>query len=100
MDQLKKAFYATLGWGDLAAEKTGGWVSRARELATSRDETAKSYRQLAMRGERVVKRVTKTRQAERVLGGTKQASRQIKGAYTSIRKALGTPQTTQRRKAS
>ncbi|HWC31623.1 MAG TPA: hypothetical protein VG709_00675 [Actinomycetota bacterium] len=98
MDQLKKAFYATLGWGDIAAEKSGAWVSRARELATSREETAKSYRQLAMRGERVVKRFSKTPQAERVLGGTKQATRQIKGAYTSVRKALGAEQP--RRKAS
>jgi hypothetical protein len=96
MEQLKKAFHAALGSGDLAVEKS-------KELAgTARRSSGRVYKDLATRGEKVVTRVRRIKPAQRAAEGTKQATRQIKGAYTSIRKALGVetarPSTT--RKAS
>ena len=83
MSQLKKAFQAAIGSGDLALEKSKGWVDGARKAS------ARTYKDLAGRGERVLGRVSRAKPAQRVTEGTKQASRQLKGAYTSIRKALG-----------
>jgi hypothetical protein len=83
MEQLKKAFHAVVGSGDLAVEKSKEMVGAARRGST------RTYTDLVGRGERVVNRVRRAKPAKRAAEGTRQATRQIKGAYTSIRKALG-----------
>jgi hypothetical protein len=90
MEQLKKAPYAILGTGDLAMQKAKGLFGKAVSLATNdRPDVTRVYGDLADRGAGVVKRVQRSKPAKRAVEGTKQASRQLKGAATSIRKALG-----------
>jgi hypothetical protein len=85
--QLKKAPYAALGTGQLAFEKVQSIFEKAR--GTSRDDFTRAYESVARRGEQVVKSVQRSKPAKRAAEGTRQASRQLKGAATSIRKALG-----------
>ena len=102
MQQVKKAYYAVLGTGDLAAEKSLGLVERAKGVRKiGGDDVSEAYTDLAKRGERVIKKVTRSKPAKRAAEGTMQASRQLKGAATSVRKALGIEeQKTSTRKAS
>lgn len=90
MAELKKVPFAILGTGDFAVEKARVWFGKARTLTTDgRPDFVRIYGDLADRGQSVVKRISKSKPAERAVAGTKQASRQLKGAATSIRKALG-----------
>jgi hypothetical protein len=90
MQQVKKAYYAVLGTGDLAVEKTIELAGRAKGIRkVGGDDVSQAYTELAKRGERVFKKVTRSKPAKRATEGTKQASRQLKGAVTSVRKALG-----------
>jgi hypothetical protein len=90
MEQIKKAYYAALGTGDLAVEKSIGLVDRAKGIRKlGGDDVSQAYTELAKRGEKVVRKVTRSKPAKRATEGTKQASRQLKGAVTSVRKALG-----------
>jgi hypothetical protein len=102
MQQVKKAYYAVLGTGDLAVEKSLGLVDRAKVVRKiGGDDVSEAYTDLAKRGERVIKKVTRSKPAKRAAEGTRQASRQLKGAVTSVRKALGIEeQKTSTRKAS
>jgi hypothetical protein len=102
MQQVKKAYYAVLGTGDLAVEKSLGLVDRAKVVRKiGGDDVSEAYTDLAKRGERVIKKVTRSKPAKRAAEGTRQASRQLKGAVTSVRKALGfEEQKTSTRKAS
>jgi hypothetical protein len=90
MEQVKKAYYAALGTGDLAVEKSIGLLERARGVRKiDGDDVSQAYTELAKRGEKVIKNVSRSKPAKRAAEGTKQASRQLKGAVTSVRKALG-----------
>lgn len=104
MEQIKKAYYAVLGTGDLAVEKSLGLVERAKDIRGIRSgDVTQAYTDLAKRGERVFKKVSRSNPAKRAAEGTKQASRQLKGAATSVRKALGIEEqksSTSTRKAS
>jgi hypothetical protein len=103
MEQIKKAYYAALGTGDLAVEKSIGIVERAKDIRQiGGDDVSQAYTELAKRGEKVIAKVTRSKPAKRAAEGTKQASRQLKGAVTSVRKALGIEeqQKTPSRKAS
>jgi hypothetical protein len=96
--QLKKAPYAALGTGQIAMEKTQAIVDKAR--STSRNDLEKGFESLTRRGEHVVTSIRRSKPAKRAAEGTRQASRQIKGAATSIRKALGLEEQRSTRKAS
>lgn len=87
MDRLKKAPYAILGTGDFVAERARSLFDRARSVGGP--EVVGVYEGLADRGEALAKRLQRSSPAKRVMAGTKQASRQLKGAATSIRKAVG-----------
>jgi hypothetical protein len=87
MDGLMKAPYAILGTGDFVAERARAVFDRARSIGTP--EVVGVYEGLADRGEALVKRLRRSGPAKRAAAGTKQASRQLKGAATSVRKALG-----------
>jgi hypothetical protein len=90
MEQVKKAYYAVLGTGDLAVEKTVELAGRAKDIRKlGGDDVSQAYTELAKRGERVIRKVSRSKPAKRAAEGTKQASRQLKGAVTSVRKALG-----------
>jgi hypothetical protein len=99
--ELKKAPYAALGTGQLAFEKAQALVDRARSArGPSTKDVGKAYDDLARRGEQLVNRIQRSRPARRASEGTRQATRQIKGAATSIRKALGLEERRTTRKAS
>ncbi len=104
MEQVKKAYYAALGTGDLAVEKSIGLLERAKGIRRiDGDDVSHAYTDLAKRGEKVIKKVTRSKPAKRAAEGTKQASRQLKGAVTSVRRALGIEEqrtSTSSRKAS
>jgi hypothetical protein len=91
MDQWKKAPYAVLGTGELAIEKTAELYGKVYTLSQKarRTEVGDVYDGLAGRGEALVKRIQRSKTAKRAVEGTKQATRQVKGAVTSIRKAVG-----------
>jgi hypothetical protein len=90
MQEVKKAYYAVLGTGELAVEKTLDLANRARGMRKiDGGDVSQVYTALARRGERVVRKVTRSKPARRAAEGTRQASRQLKGAATSLRKALG-----------
>jgi hypothetical protein len=97
--ELRKAPYALLGTGQLAVEKAQGLAGKARSVRRSPD-VAKTYDDLAKRGEKVVNRVQRSAPARRAAEGTRQASRQLKGAVTSIRKAVGLKERKRSSKAS
>ena len=99
MDRLKKAPFAILGTGDFVAERAKVMFDRARSIGAP--EVVGVYEGLADRGESLVKRIQRSGPAKRAVAGTRQASRQLKGAATSVRKALGMEeQTRSTRKAS
>jgi hypothetical protein len=88
--QIKKAPYAALGTGEAVVEKARDLAGKARTLrSTSRQDVVRTYEDVAKRGERLVNRIQRSKLARRAAEGTRQASRQLKGAATSIRKALG-----------
>jgi len=99
MERLKKAPYAILGTGDLVAERAKTLLDKARSIGGQ--EVVGVYEGLADRGQVVMNKLQRSRPAKRAVEGTKQASRQLKGAATSLRKALGIEeQTRPTRKAS
>lgn len=105
MNQLTKIAYAVVGAGDLAAEKTRALMERARTLPTDgRKDAEVAYGDLAKRGERTYKKVARSKPAERAQAQAKQAAKQLKGAVTSLRKAVGEepqkPQKASKAKAS
>ena len=88
MDRLKRAPYAILGAGEFVVERARALFDRARSVGGP--EVVGVYEGLADRGETLAKRLGRSAPAKRAVAGTKQASRQLKGAATSVRKALGT----------
>lgn len=89
MERLKKAPFAILGTGGLAVEKAKDLVGKARSVKVGGPEISGVYEGLADRGQAMVKKLQGSEPAKRAVDGTRQASRQLKGAATSIRKALG-----------
>jgi hypothetical protein len=90
MAELKKAPFAVIGTADLAVDKARRLVGKAREIGGP--EVVGFYEGLADRGESLVQRLARSKPAKRAVDGTRQASRQLKGAATSVRKALGLEQ--------
>jgi hypothetical protein len=91
MDQIMKAPYAVLGTGELVIEKAAELYGKASSFGRQarRTEMSDVYDGLAHRGEALVKRIQRSKPAKRAMEGTKQATRQGKGAVTSVRKAVG-----------
>lgn len=100
IDQMRKAGYVVIGIGDLTAEKVKEIVDRARKVKVSREEVETAYGDLTKRGSKVVTKVTRSKPAKQAMEGTKQATRQLKGAATSLRKAVGLQEETKAKKAS
>jgi hypothetical protein len=89
MEQLKKAPFAIIGTGDFAVQKAKDFFGRARTVRLGGPEIVGFYEGLADRGQTVVRQIGRSKPAKRAADGTKQATRQLKGAATSVRKALG-----------
>lgn len=87
MDRLKMIPYAILGTGDFVAERARVMFDKARSIGGP--EVVGAYEGLADRGQALVRRLQRSTPAKRAMDGTKQATRQLKGAATSVRKALG-----------
>jgi hypothetical protein len=87
MERLKKAPYAILGTGDIAVERAKTLFEKARSVG--RPEIVGVYEGLADRGQTLIKKLQRSKPAKRAVAGTRQASRQLKGAATSVRNALG-----------
>jgi hypothetical protein len=104
MDQWKKAPYAVLGTSELVIEKTAELYGKVYTFSQKarRTDLTDVYDGLAGRGEALVKRIQRSKPAKRAVEGTRQATRQFKGAVTSIRKAVGMeePKKSSSRKAS
>ncbi|HZA61059.1 MAG TPA: hypothetical protein VE754_05170 [Actinomycetota bacterium] len=89
-----RSVYAVLGAGEFLVGKARDLGRKSGELATRRrKEVVKWYEQMATRGEKVAGKVQRSQPAKRVADNAKQAQRQLKGAVTSVRKALGTEDT-------
>jgi ElaB/YqjD/DUF883 family membrane-anchored ribosome-binding protein len=90
MTDAKKGLYAVLGSGDLAIDRTKQLVERIQGyLRDSRGRVGSGYRDLVRRGERTVASVNRTPAVKRAKDQTKTARSRVKGAATSVRKALG-----------
>jgi hypothetical protein len=91
MEQWQKAPYAVLGTGELAIEKAAEMYGKVYSFGRQarRLDLGDVYDGLASRGQALVKRIQRSKTGKRAVEGTKQASRQLKGAVTSIRKAVG-----------
>jgi hypothetical protein len=100
-DQWMKAPYAILGAGEAAVEKTAQFYAKASTLGRKvrRTDIGELYKGLASRGEAMVKRIQRSKPAQRAAEGSKEATRQLKGAVTSVRKAVGMEDDTSSRKA-
>jgi hypothetical protein len=91
MEQWQKAPYAVLGTGELAIEKAAEFYAKVSTLGRQarRTDLGDVYDGLAGRGQALVKRIQRSKPAKRAVEGTRQATRQFKGAVTSLRKAVG-----------
>jgi hypothetical protein len=92
--EIKRAGYAILGVGDFALEKAKGVLgatkTRTKALTKiSRKDLESFYGDLSKRGHNQWMKVSRTKAAKQAVEGTKQATRQLKGAATSLRKAVG-----------
>jgi len=87
---LDYSVYAPLGAGQLLVEKTRELAIKAADTAKGqRKGIAKSYSNLAQRGEKLVSSVRKSAYTRRAVDQMKTARTQVKGATTSVRKAAG-----------
>jgi hypothetical protein len=100
IEQMRNAGYVVIGLGDLTAEKVKEIVDRARKVKVSREEIETAVGDLGKRGSKVVTKVTRSKPAKQAMEGTKQATRQLKDAATSLRKAVGLQEEEKAKKAS
>ncbi len=89
-DGYAKYVYAVVGSGEFLLEKGKELGQKTITIADARRKDAvKLYGDLANRGERIVGGLKDAKPVEKLTEGTKQAQQQLKGAVTSVRKALG-----------
>jgi hypothetical protein len=83
--------YAPLGAGQLLIEKTRELTGKAWRGARGGVETVtRTYRDLADRGEKLASGIVRSAYTRRAVDQSKVATRQVKAAATSVRKAVGT----------
>jgi hypothetical protein len=83
--------YAPLGAGQLLIEKTRKLSGKAWQLWQSGvDAVSATYREMAERGEKLAAGIRRSAYTQRAVDQTSTASRQVKAAATSVRKAVGT----------
>ena len=81
--------YAPLGAGQLLIERSRKLSGAAWHLWQSGARTiSERYREMAERGEKLVSSIQRSAYTQRAVDQTRTASRQVKGAATSVRKAV------------
>lgn len=86
--------YVPLGATQLLVENTKRLYGSAWDMISNGRQTAsKTYRDLAERGERIASSVKRSAYTQRAMDQSKTARAQVKGAATSVRKALTTTAT-------
>ena len=84
-----KYLYAVLGTSELMLEKAKELGQTAGRVADQRrKDLVKFYDEAAKRGEKLTGKVKSSQPGKRLVENAKQAQRQIKGAATSVRKAV------------
>jgi hypothetical protein len=90
MAEARNALYATLGTGSFAVDRTKRAAKRVQGYANDYRKWAMSnYRDLVKRGERITRSVRQSGAVKRAKSQTDTAQAKVKGAVTSVRKALG-----------
>lgn len=90
MAEAKKALYAALGTGSFVVDRSKRFGQRVQGYASDyRKWATRNYRDLVKRGERITTSVKRSAAVQRAQDQTKTAQAQVKGAVTSVRKALG-----------
>jgi hypothetical protein len=93
-DTATRVFDATIGAGDLAAEKAKVFAGNLREFdvtsfwAENQKRLTKNFNRLVVRGAKLRKGFKQSAPAKRAATQTTQTKRQVKAAATSIRKAV------------
>ena len=83
--------YAPLGATQVLIEKGKEYGTKALEVAKDQRETAvKTYRDMVVRGEKLVGSMRRSAYTRRAIDQAKTARSQVKAATTSVRKAAGT----------
>jgi hypothetical protein len=91
---LDYSVYVPLGAGQLVVEKTRGFLGKTLAVAQSpRQAAEKTYRDLADRGEKLVRSITRSPYTRAAFNQARTARSQVKAASTSVRKAAGTTAT-------
>ena len=82
--------YVPLGAGQLLVEKTKSLSGKAFELAQHRRTSlARTYGDLAKRGEKLARSIRTSAATRRAFAQTKTARSHVRAATTSVRKAVG-----------
>jgi len=82
--------YVPLGAGQLLVEKSKALSEKAFDLAkTRRKNAARTYQDLADRGQKVVRSIRTSSATKRAVSQTKTARSRVRAAATSVRKAAG-----------
>jgi len=90
MAEAKNALYAALGTGSFVADRTKRFGDRVQSYASDyRKWVSNNYRDLVKRGQRITTSIKRSAAVNRAQEQTKQAQTRVKGAVTSVRKALG-----------
>jgi len=90
MADAKKPLYAALGTGSFVIDRTKQLGSRISDYANDyRKWVSNNYRDLVKRGEKITTSINRSASVKRAGEQTKQAQARVKGAVTSVRKALG-----------
>ncbi len=89
MADAKKALYAVLGSGQVVIDRVKGlWQAYYDFLAKRRKQAEKNYREYAKRGEKIVTSIRRSAPVKRASEQTRTARSRVKGAATSVRKAV------------
>lgn len=83
MSTAKRALYAGVGASAIAVERVRDFPKRVIDLPS---QISKTYGDLTSRGEKVVKRVSRSAPTKRAIEQTKVARSRVKAAATTIRK--------------
>ena len=90
MAEAKNALYAALGSGSFVVDRTKRFGERVTGYASDyRKWAERNYRDLVKRGEKITTSIKRSAAVKRAQEQTKTAQSQVKGAVTSVRKALG-----------
>ena len=91
MAEAKNGLYAALGTGSFVVDRAKKFGDRVTGYASDyRKWVTRNYRDLVKRGERITTSIKRSAPVKRAAGADQDGpGSQVKGAVTSVRKALG-----------